>query len=97
LNAYFTVRAGEPLSHARPEYDAFINDVMVYLDTLDQPMVFMLWGRFAKQYLPLIHQPKHIASPPPILRRWRPITAAGLATSFQPMQRLSRRKRPFAY
>jgi uracil-DNA glycosylase len=61
LNAYLTVRAGQPLSHARPEYDAFINDVMVYLDTLDQPMVFMLWGGFAKRYLPLIHNSKHIA------------------------------------
>jgi len=61
LNAYLTVRAGVPLSHARPEYDAFINDVMTYLDTLDQPMVFMLWGRFAKQYLPLIRHAKHIA------------------------------------
>jgi uracil-DNA glycosylase len=61
LNAYLTVRAGEPLSHARPEYNAFIADVMAYLDTLDQPIVFMLWGRFAKQYLPTIHNPKHIA------------------------------------
>jgi uracil-DNA glycosylase len=61
LNAYLTVRAGKPLSHARPEYDYFINDVMVYLDSLDQPMVFMLWGTFAKKFLPLIHNSKHIA------------------------------------
>jgi len=61
LNAYLTVRAGQPLSHARPEYDSFINDVMVYLDTLDQPMAFMLWGTFAKKFLPLIHNGKHIA------------------------------------
>jgi len=61
LNAYLTVRAGKPLSHARPEYDCFINDVMVYLDGLDQPMVFMLWGTFAKKFLPLIHNRRHIA------------------------------------
>lgn len=61
LNAYLTVRSGLPLSHARPEYDAFIADVMAYIDRLDQPIVFMLWGRFAKQYLPSIHNPKHIA------------------------------------
>jgi len=60
LNAYLTVRAGKPLSHRRAEYDAFINDVMVYLDHLDQPLVFMLWGGFAKQYIPMVTNPKHI-------------------------------------
>jgi uracil-DNA glycosylase len=61
LNAYLTVRAGKPLSHKREEYNCFISDVMDYLDTLDQPIVFMLWGGFAKQYLPMIKNPKHIA------------------------------------
>lgn len=61
LNAYLTVRSGQALSHVRPEYDNFIYDVMAYLDRLDQPLVFMLWGRFAKQYLSDIHNPKHIA------------------------------------
>jgi len=60
LNAYLTVRAGLPLSHKRVEYDQFINDVMVYLDTLDQPIVFMLWGGFAKKFEPLIKNPKHL-------------------------------------
>lgn len=60
LNAYLTVRAGEPLSHARDEYKYFIGDVMRYLDNLDQPMVFMLWGGFAKQYIHDIHNPKHL-------------------------------------
>jgi uracil-DNA glycosylase len=60
LNAYLTVRAGQALSHARPEYDAFIFDVMTYLDKLDQPMVFMLWGSFAKKFRPLVHNPKHL-------------------------------------
>jgi uracil-DNA glycosylase len=60
LNAYLTVRSGKPLSHARPEYDQFINDVMVYLDGLPQPIVFMLWGTFAKKFIPLIHNPNHL-------------------------------------
>lgn len=59
LNAYLTVRAGQPLSHNRVEYEKFIKDVMVYLDELDQPIVFMLWGSFAKRYIPFIHNPKH--------------------------------------
>lgn len=61
LNAYLTVRAGAALSHKKEEYDEFINDVMVYLDTINNPVVFMLWGAFAKKFLPLIHNPKHIA------------------------------------
>jgi uracil-DNA glycosylase len=59
LNAYLTVRAGEPLSHAIPEYDQFINDTMVYIDGLQQPIVFMLWGSFAKKFQPLVTNPKH--------------------------------------
>ena len=61
LNAYLTVRAGQPLSHNRPEYDQFIAEVMHYIDNLNQPIVFMLWGGFAKRYLPMIHNPNHIA------------------------------------
>jgi uracil-DNA glycosylase len=60
LNAYLTVRAGEPLSHAIPEYDEFINDTMVYIDQLQQPIVFMLWGSFAKKFQPLVTNPKHL-------------------------------------
>ncbi|MBO4541182.1 MAG: uracil-DNA glycosylase [Bacilli bacterium] len=61
LNAYLTVRANAPLSHRRAEYDAFIADVMDYIDTLDQPIVFLLWGGFAKRYLATIHNHKHKA------------------------------------
>ncbi len=60
LNAYLTVRMNEPLSHRRAEYDDFIHDVMMYLDTLNQPIVFMLWGGFAKKYKAMIHHPKHL-------------------------------------
>jgi uracil-DNA glycosylase len=60
LNAYLTVRSGIPLSHRRPEYDEFIHDVMIYLDKLQQPIVFMLWGTFAKKFIPVITNPKHL-------------------------------------
>lgn len=59
LNAYLTVRAGEPLSHAREEYSRFIADVMDYIDGLNQPIVFLLWGGFAKRYSPYVKNPKH--------------------------------------
>lgn len=60
LNAYLSVRRGEPLSHKRPEYDAFMSDVMSYIDALPQAMVFLLWGNFAKRYEKFIHNPKHL-------------------------------------
>lgn len=60
LNAYLSVRAGKPLSHKREEYDLFMADVMRYLDSLPNPIVFMLWGNFAKRYEAMIHNPKHL-------------------------------------
>ena len=60
LNAYLTVKQYVALSHKRPEYESFIADVMEYLDHLDQPMVFLLWGGFAKHYASFVHHPKHI-------------------------------------
>lgn len=50
LNAYLSVRENEPLSHSRKEYDYFIADTMRYIDTLNQPIVFFLWGGFAKKF-----------------------------------------------
>lgn len=59
LNAYLTVRRSAPLSHHRKEYDLFMDDVIEYLDSLEQPIVFMLWGNFAKQYAKKLANPKH--------------------------------------
>lgn len=50
INAYLTVRKGEPLSHHIKEYDLFMKDLISYINNLDQPIVFMLWGNFAKKY-----------------------------------------------
>lgn len=54
LNAYLTVEAGKPLSHARPEYTEFLEMTLRYIDTLDQPIVFFLWGSFAKKMEPFV-------------------------------------------
>lgn len=55
LNTILTVRAHQPLSHNIEEYRCFIKDVLTYIDTLNQPIVFMLWGGHAKQYKQYIH------------------------------------------
>ncbi len=59
LNAYLTVVENQPLSHKRDEYARFIADTMNYIDGLDQPIVFLLWGGFARTYKKYVHNPKH--------------------------------------
>ena len=60
LNAYLSVEANKPLSHALKEYVLFMEDVLSYLDSLDQPMVFMLWGGFARKFKTYVKNPKHL-------------------------------------
>ena len=59
LNAYLTVRENQPLSHRNAEYDSLLADTMRYLDTLKQPVVFLLWGNFAKKFAKFVKNPKH--------------------------------------
>ena len=60
INAYLTVIAGQALSHHRKEYDALMFDVIKFLNELDQPIVFMLWGNFAKKYEKHLSNPHHL-------------------------------------
>ena len=60
INAYLSVREGQPLSHHREEYDLFMIDLMKYLDKLDQPIVFMMWGNFAQKFAKYVANPRHI-------------------------------------
>lgn len=61
LNAYLSVEEGKPLSHRREEYELFIQDALDYIEMLPQPIVYLLWGGFAKRYRPSIVNPKHTA------------------------------------
>lgn len=56
LNVYLTVREGQPLSHKREEYLLFAKDVISYIETLEQPIVYFLWGNFARKFAPMVHQ-----------------------------------------
>jgi len=60
INAYLTVEAGKPLSHHRKEYDSLLKDIISFIDKLNQPIVFMLWGNFAKKYVKLLSNPQHL-------------------------------------
>lgn len=48
LNTILTVREHCPLSHNIKEYNLFIQDIVATLNSLDQPIVFLLWGVNAK-------------------------------------------------
>ena len=60
LNAYLSVRAKSPLSHKNKYYEMFFEDVLMFLDQIDKPIVFMLWGNFARYYKKYIHNPLHL-------------------------------------
>lgn len=60
LNSYLTVREGEPLSHKNAYYSNFSKDVYEYIDSLPQPIVFILWGSFAISFSKFIHNPNRL-------------------------------------
>lgn len=60
LNALLSVRRGEALSHQIPEYEQLLKDVLSYIDQNNEPIVFMLWGRFARNLRPYIQNPNRL-------------------------------------
>lgn len=60
LNVYLTVEEGRALSHASDRYRDFAKDVIDELETLDQPIVYLLWGKFAQSFASRISNPNHL-------------------------------------
>jgi len=60
LNASLTVRAGEPMSHAKIGWAQFTDGVIQKISTLKKHVVFLLWGKFAQEKSILIDQTKHL-------------------------------------
>lgn len=60
LNAILSVRQSQPLSHQIEEYNQLLKDVLLYLDQSNQPIVFLLWGRFARNLKPYIQNPNRL-------------------------------------
>lgn len=50
INPILTVIEGNPLSHNTKEYQLFFKDLMMFIDKIDKPIVFILWGNKAKSY-----------------------------------------------
>lgn len=65
LNTVLTVRKGAPNSHANLGWEKFTDEIITYLDSLDQPIVFILWGNYAQKKESLITNKYIIKSPHP--------------------------------
>jgi uracil-DNA glycosylase len=60
LNASLTVRAGDPMSHAKIGWAEFTNKVIEKISGIKEHVVFMLWGKFAQEKRTLIDATKHL-------------------------------------
>lgn len=60
LNASLTVRAGEPMSHAKIGWADFTDAVIKKVSDEKENVVFLLWGKFAQEKQVLIDETKHL-------------------------------------
>ena len=60
LNSVLSVRAHQPTSHAGKGWERYTSSILTELDQKDAPIVFMLWGNYARQKKALLHNPKHL-------------------------------------
>ena len=60
LNAVLTVRAGQANSHKGMGWEIFTDRVIELLNEREKPVVFLLWGRNARNKKVLITNPNHL-------------------------------------
>ena len=60
LNATLTVRAHQAGSHQNRGWETFTDDVIKILNEKEEPLVFILWGAYARSKKDLITNPKHL-------------------------------------
>lgn len=60
LNASLTVRANEPMSHAKIGWAQFTDTVIRKVSEQKENVVFLLWGKFAQEKQALIDETKHL-------------------------------------
>lgn len=60
LNATLTVKAGESNSHAKIGWQPFTTGIIQALNQKKEPIVFILWGGFARKYKSMIAPQHHI-------------------------------------
>jgi uracil-DNA glycosylase len=60
MNAIWTVRENQPLSHKDKGWERFSDSIISLLNQKEEPMVFILWGAFARNKKSLITNKKHL-------------------------------------
>lgn len=60
LNSVLTVREGRPQSHAGKGWERFTDAVVSMLAARSKPLVFMLWGGYAKRKGEMIDSSRHL-------------------------------------
>lgn len=60
LNSVLTVRLHDSNSHKSKGWEQFTDAIIYYLSKRDVPMVFVLWGNYAKRKSDLIDTNKHL-------------------------------------
>ncbi len=60
LNSVLTVQKDTPASHQGKGWEIFTDRIIEEINKKDTPVVFLLWGNFAKQKQKLITNPKHL-------------------------------------
>ena len=60
LNSVLTVRAHAAFSHANIGWQTFTDHVLQIVDGLETPVVFLLWGKPAREKKALLHNPNHL-------------------------------------
>ena len=60
LNAVLTVQEHMPTSHKDKGWETFTDNVIKELNKKEEPVVFILWGNFAKGKIKYITNPKHL-------------------------------------
>lgn len=67
LNAVLTVEEHKPASHANKGWEIFTDEIIKILNKKEEPVVFILWGNYAREKKAYITNPIHyvIESPHP--------------------------------
>jgi uracil-DNA glycosylase len=60
LNAVLTVRAHQAASHQNQGWEQFTDAVIDIVNRQDRPIVFLLWGGFARKKKYMLNNPKHL-------------------------------------
>ena len=59
LNSIMTVEKDKPLSHKEKGWEIFTDNIIKYLNDREDPVIFLLWGSFARSKKSLITNKRH--------------------------------------